>query len=207
LSSSALPTLSSSQVKRLDELCAGRFGIPTEWLMEAAGWQVARNVDEAAVVVCGVGNNAGDGLAAARHLHRWGLLTGVCCVDRSRLRGAAARELEVLERLGIAPSSELDLDGARVVVDAIFGTGLTRPPEGRFAEWIRAINDSGKRVIAVDVPSGLDAESGVAYSPVVRADVTITLGLPKRGLSGDVRVVDIGIPDEAYAAIGIEIRR
>jgi len=207
LSSSALPTLSSSQVKRLDELCAERFGIPTDWLMEAAGWQVARNVDEAAVVVCGVGNNAGDGLAAARHLHRWGLLTRVCCVDRSRLRGAAARELEVLERLGVAPSSELALDGARVVVDAIFGTGLTRAPEGRFAEWIRAINDSGKRVLSVDVPSGLDAESGVAYSPVVRADVTITLGLPKRGLSGDVRVVDIGIPDEAYAAIGIEIRR
>jgi len=207
LSSSARPTLSSSQVKRLDELCAERFGIPTDWLMEAAGWQVARNVDEAAVVVCGVGNNAGDGLAAARHLHRWGLLTRVCCVDRSRLRGAAARELDVLERLGVAPSSELDLDGARVVVDAIFGTGLTRPPDGRFAEWIRAINDSGKRVLSVDVPSGLDAESGVAYSPVVRADVTITLGLPKRGLSGDVRVVDIGIPDEAYAAIGIEIRR
>ncbi len=207
MSSSALPTLSSSQVKRLDELCAERFGIPTEWLMEAAGWQIARNVDEPAVVVCGVGNNAGDGLAAARHLHRWGLLTRVCCVDRSRLRGAAARELDVLERLGIAPSSELNLDGARVVVDAIFGTGLTRAPEGRFAEWIGAINDSGKRVIAVDVPSGLDAESGVAYSPVVRADLTVTLGLPKRGLSGDVRVVDIGIPDEAYAAIGIEIRR
>jgi len=207
LSSSARPTLSSSQVKRLDELCAERFGIPTDWLMEAAGWQVARNVEEAAVIVCGVGNNAGDGLAAARHLHRWGLLTRVCCVDRSRLRGAAARELDVLERLGVAPSSKLDLDGARVVVDAIFGTGLTRAPDGRFAEWIRAINDSGKRVLSVDVPSGLDAESGVAYSPVVRADVTITLGLPKRGLSGDVRVVDIGIPDEAYAAIGIEIRR
>ena len=207
MSSSARPTLSSSQVKRLDELCAERFGIPTDWLMEAAGWQVARNVEEAAVIVCGVGNNAGDGLAAARHLHRWGLLTRVCCVDRSRLRGAAARELDVLERLGVAPSSKLDLDGARVVVDAIFGTGLTRAPDGRFAEWIRAINDSGKRVLSVDVPSGLDAESGVAYSPVVRADVTITLGLPKRGLSGDVRVVDIGIPDEAYAAIGIEIRR
>jgi len=207
LSSSALPTLSSSQVKRLDELCAERFGIPTDWLMEAAGWQVARNVEEAAIVVCGVGNNAGDGLAAARHLHRWGLLTRVCCVDRSRVRGAAARELDVLERLGVAPSSELDLDGGSVVVDAIFGTGLTRAPEGRFAEWIRAINESGEHVIAVDVPSGLDAESGVAYSPVVRADVTVTLGLPKRGLSGDVKVVDIGIPDEAYAAIGIEIRR
>jgi ADP-dependent NAD(P)H-hydrate dehydratase / NAD(P)H-hydrate epimerase len=207
LSSSDLPTLSSSQVKQLDELCADRFGIPTEWLMEAAGWQVARHVEEPAVVVCGVGNNAGDGLAAARHLHRWGLLLRVCCADRSRLRGAAARELDVLERLGVEPSSELDLRGASVVVDAIFGTGLTRAPEGRFAEWIRAINDSGRRIVSVDVPSGLDAESGVAYSPVVHANLTVTLGLPKRGLSGDVKVVDIGIPGEAYAAIGVEIPR
>ena len=57
------------------------------------------------------------------------------------------------------------------------------------------------------MPSGLDAESGVAYSPVVHANLTVTLGLPKRGLSGDVKVVDIGIPNEAYAAIGVEIRR
>lgn len=174
--------------------------------MEAAGWQVARLVDRPAVVVCGVGNNAGDGLAAARHLHRWGLLVAVCCVDSSRLRGAAARELEALERGGVETSASLSFDGAEVVVDAIFGTGLSRPPEGRFAEWIEGINASGRRVLAVDVPSGLDAESGVAYSPLVRADVTITLGLPKRGLAGDVVVVDIGVPADAYAAVGAHVR-
>jgi ADP-dependent NAD(P)H-hydrate dehydratase / NAD(P)H-hydrate epimerase len=210
LSSNALPLITSAQVKQVDALCEERYGIPTEWLMEAAGWQVARLVGQPAVVVCGVGNNAGDGLAAARHLHRWGRLASVCCVDPSRLRGAASRERDALTRLGVEIVSEISLQGAATVVDAIFGTGLSRPPEGRFAEWIGAINGSGKRVVAIDVPSGLDSDSGVAYSPTVRADMTITLGLPKPGLAGvetDVVVVDIGIPLEAYAAIGLDVPR
>ncbi len=205
MSFSALPTLSSSQVKQVDELCAERFGIPTDWLMEAAGWQVARLVDRRAVVVCGVGNNAGDGLAAARHLHRWGMLAGVCCVDVNRLRGSAAAQYGALRKLGVEVGGDLGLGDADAVVDAIFGTGLTRAPEGKFAAWIDAINASAKRVIAVDVPSGLDADTGEAYSPIVRADVTVTLGLPKRGLRGDVVVVDIGVPAEAYAELGIDV--
>jgi len=215
LSSSALPTLTSSQVKEVDSLTQERFGIPVDWLMEAAGWQVARFCDKTAVVVCGVGNNAGDGLAAARHLRRWGKLGAVCCVDQSRLRGSAARELEVLRKLAVDVSSELYLDEAGLVVDAMFGTGLWRAPEGRFAEWIQMINDSGKPVVAIDVPSGLDADAGVAYAPTVRASVTVTLGLPKSGLlkadgprvSGDVWVADIGVPWEAYEAIGVHVGR
>src|SRR5207245_2541421 len=86
-------------------------------------------------------------------------------------------------------------------------------PPRSFAEWIRAVNASGQRVVAVDVPSGLDADTGVAYSPTVRADVTVTLGLPKPGLltsdgprlAGEVWAVDIGVPFEAYAAAGVEV--
>ena len=102
----------------------------------------------------------------------------------------------------------LQFDDADVIVDAIFGTGLSRPPEGKFAAWITAINESGKTVIAVDVPSGLDADSGVAYAPCVRANTTITLGLPKPGLlklSEPVFVADIGVPFEAYAAVGVAV--
>ena len=203
LSSSDLPTLTSSQVKQVDALCAERFGIPVEWLMEAAGWQVARLIDGPAAVVCGVGNNAGDGLAAARHLHRWGRLASVCCVDVTRLTGAAAAELSALQKCGVPVTEDLAFGDATLIVDAIFGTGLSRPPDGKFAAWIDAINRSRKRVVSVDVPSGLDAESGVAYSPVVDAHLTITLGLPKRGLTGEVVIVDIGIPREAYAAVGV----
>ncbi len=213
MSSSALPTLSSHQVKEVDALAQERFGISVDWLMEAAGWQVARFCPKATAVVCGVGNNAGDGLAAARHLHRWGKLVGVFCIDIARLQGAAARELVALRRIGVAVSSNLRLDSAEAVVDAIFGTGLSRAPEGVFATWIEAINSSQKQVIAVDVPSGLDADSGVAYSPTVQATTTVTLGLPKpgllagdgRGFAGDIWVADIGVPFEAYALLGIKV--
>jgi len=206
LSSSVLPTLTSNQVREVDSLVQERFGIPVDWLMEAAGWQVARYVTQRAAVVCGVGNNAGDGLAAARHLHRWGRLASVCCVAAARLSGPAARELDALSKLGVEVSDDLELGDAEVVVDAIFGTGLSRAPEGRFAEWINVINASSRTVIAVDVPSGLDADSGVAYAPCVRANATVTLGLPKPGLlklSEPVFVADIGVPFEAYAAVGV----
>jgi ADP-dependent NAD(P)H-hydrate dehydratase / NAD(P)H-hydrate epimerase len=213
LSSSALPTLSSRQVKQVDALAQERFAISVDWLMEAAGWQVARSCPNATTVVCGVGNNAGDGLAAARHLHRWGKLRRVCCIDLARLQGAAARELVALRRTGVIVSNRLELDGAEAVVDALFGTGLSRRPEGHFAEWIDGINSSGLHVISVDVPSGLDADSGVAYAPCVQAHTTVTLGLPKPGLllgdgarlAGEVWLADIGVPFEAYAIVGVQV--
>jgi len=207
------PLLTSHQVKEVDALAQERFGISLDWLMEAAGWQVARFCPAATTVVCGVGNNAGDGMAAARHLHRWGRLGRVCCVDAARLQGAAAQELVALRRIGIEVSSDLRLDGAQAVVDALFGTGLSRPPAALFAKWIEAINSSQLRVISVDVPSGLDADSGVAYAPCVQAHTTVTLGLPKPGLvagdgprlAGDVWVADIGVPFEAYAMVGAQV--
>jgi ADP-dependent NAD(P)H-hydrate dehydratase / NAD(P)H-hydrate epimerase len=213
LSSSALPTLNSRQVKELDRLAAERFGVAVDSLMEAAGAAVARFCDRPAVVVCGIGNNGGDGLVCARRLHETGNLTSVCCVDPTRLSGPAANALEALELAGVQVVSDLRLGGAPLVVDAIFGVGISRPPQGPFAEWIEAINASGKRVVAVDVPSGLDADAGVAYAPCVRADLTITLGLPKPGLlladgpsvAGEIWVVDIGIPDKAYESLGIEV--
>jgi hydroxyethylthiazole kinase-like uncharacterized protein yjeF len=213
LSSSALPALSSAQVKEADALAHERFGISVDWLMEAAGWQVARFCQGRTVVACGVGNNAGDGLAAARHLQRWGRLASVACVDAGRLHGPAEKELHALRKLGVDVTSTLLFEDADVVLDAIFGTGISRAPEGNFAAWIDAINSSGAQVISVDVPSGLDADSGVAYAPSVQAHTTVTLGLPKEGLlhgdgprlAGEVWVADIGMPFEVYAMLGIEV--
>jgi hydroxyethylthiazole kinase-like uncharacterized protein yjeF len=215
LSSSALPTLSSAQVKEADALAHERFGIAVDWLMEAAGWQVARFCQGRTVIACGVGNNAGDGLAAARHLYRWGRLASVACVDEGRLHGPAEKELHALRKLGVEVTGTLLFEGAEVVLDAIFGTGISRAPEGNFAKWIEAINSSGAKVVSVDVPSGLDADTGVAYAPSVQAHTTVTLGLPKAGLmtldgprlAGDVWVADIGMPFEVYAELGIEVPR
>jgi hydroxyethylthiazole kinase-like uncharacterized protein yjeF len=211
----ALPTLASAQAREVDRLTAERFGIPVAWLMEAAGWQVARHCRGRAYVVCGKGNNGGDGLAAARHLHRWGRLAGVACTDVEGLRGAAADEARALAALGveIVRSPPRGLREATLVVDALLGTGLSRAPEGTVAEWIELVAAEGRRVVSVDVPSGLDADSGAAPGACVTAAVTVTLGLPKPGLlggdgparAGEVWVADIGIPTEAYAAAGIEV--
>ncbi|MBV8202595.1 MAG: NAD(P)H-hydrate epimerase [Acidobacteria bacterium] len=206
MSTGPTPTLTSAQAAAADRICSERFGIPLEWLMEAAGWAVARACAGPVAVMCGRGNNGGDGFAAARHLHRWGRLQSVSCMDRSALRGSAADEATVLERLGIAIETSPRFDGAGLIVDALLGTGLNRAPEGRLAEWITAINASGLPVLAVDLPSGLDADTGQAYSPCIKATQTITFGLPKVGLTraagpnaaGEVIVADIGIPWEAY---------
>jgi hydroxyethylthiazole kinase-like uncharacterized protein yjeF len=213
LSSSALPTLTSRQVNELDRLAQERFGVSVDWLMEAAGTCVSRFCDGPTVVVCGTGNNGGDGLVCARRLLESGHLTSVCCVDPARFKGPAAHALEALTSTGVEVLSALRLDHASIVVDAIFGVGISRPPQGRVAEWIEAINVSGKKVIAVDVPSGLDADTGVAYSPCVHADITVTLGLPKQGLlradgprvAGEIWVADIGVPQNAYELLGIKV--
>ena len=141
---------------------------------------------------------------------------------RGQLRGrkpapgsGGAGERDALVKLGIDVLDELRLDGAEEVVDALFGTGLSRAPEGKFGAWIEEINSAGSRVIAIDLPSGLDADTGVAYAPTVRADTTVTLGLAKPGLlsgdgpgvAGEIWVVDIGVPFEAYAAVGVEVPR
>lgn len=205
-----VPTLSSAQVAAVDRLAADRFELPVEWLMEAAGWQVARHCRGRTAVLCGKGSNGGDGLAAARHLHRWGRLHSVAALDRRSLQGAAAKMAAALEAVGVEIGHEPRLEDSVLILDAIFGTGLSRPPEGTAAAWIEAINASRKRVLAVDLPSGLEADSGRALAPTVRADVTVTLGLPKAGLltgdgpalAGEVWLADIGIPRVAYEMVG-----
>jgi NAD(P)H-hydrate epimerase len=212
-SSGRLPTLTSEQAREVDRLAAQTFGIPVEWLMEAAGWQLARHCQAPTLVLCGKGNNGGDGLAAARHLQRWGRLAGVACTERAALTGPAAKEALALEAAGVTIAAAPDYDGAELILDALLGTGLKRAPEGRYAEWIEGINASGCRVVAADLPSGLEADSGRAFEPTVRAWVTVTLGLPKPGLlkgagprvAGEVWVADIGIPPAAYAAVGVQV--
>ena len=213
--SSGLPSLRSGQAREVDRLTSERFQLPVSWLMEAAGWQAARLCAGHSYVVCGKGNNGGDGLAAARHLHRWGRLAGVACTDLAALTGPVAEEGRALMALGvpIAAGPPPGFGGATLVVDALLGTGLARAPEGRVAEWIEAVVDSKQPVVSVDVPSGLDADAGTAPGGCVTASLTVTLALPKPGLligegparAGEVWVADIGIPFEAYEALGIHV--
>lgn len=178
--------------------------------MEAAGWQLARHCRARTAVLCGTGNNGGDALAAARHLARWGRLQSVACSDRAGLSGPAARQAKVLEAQGVAILPEPALEGAQLIVDGLLGIGLHDKPRALLARWIEIANASGKRIVSVDLPSGLDADSGKAYVPAIRADLTVTFGLPKAGLlSGDgpqlagvIWLADIGIPPAAYGMVG-----
>jgi NAD(P)H-hydrate epimerase len=172
------------------------------------------------VVLCGGGNNGGDGYVAARLLRGAGRdARVVALVPPERLSPDARAVREQAQRAGVPIDDQEELVAFEagvgdVVVDALLGTGLARAPEGAFAEAIariEAARGSGARVLAVDVPSGLSADTGRPLGPCVRADATVTFGFQKRGLvlhpgpsfAGDVRVADIGIPPAAAARVPV----
>ena len=208
-------------MRALDRHTIETLGVPGELLMECAGRLVAafaeseRAAAARVLVLCGPGSNGGDGLVAARQLHLRDVPVLVVLVaDRAKLRGDAARNLERAERAGVpfaGPGWEPKPGDA--IVDALFGTGLARAPEGDAAEAIRCANEARPRcrVLAVDLPSGLDADTGQALGPCIEADLTVTLGLPKLGLTlepgrsraGRIWVGRIGIADEAP---GVELK-
>ncbi|HEX5957069.1 MAG TPA: NAD(P)H-hydrate dehydratase [Hyphomicrobiaceae bacterium] len=183
-------------------------GTPGAMLMEAAGAAVAgaaadlADAGAAVAVLCGPGNNGGDGLVAARLLRERGYNVRACLLGQpDALRGDAAIMAQRWDDKIEALSAD-KVVGADVIVDALFGAGLSRALDGVAADVVGAINATGKPVVAVDVPSGLDGSSGYAAGPVVQATCTVTffrlkpghLLLPGRLCCGTVCVADIGIP-------------
>ncbi|MDQ6820262.1 MAG: NAD(P)H-hydrate dehydratase [Actinomycetota bacterium] len=204
------PLLSASEQRATDEWAIGEIGIPGLELMERAGQGLAELVVELApggpvAVVCGKGNNAGDGLVAARLLREWGFEVRVLMLGApAELQGDARTNLERLP--GPAPElfDQTALEGAAAIVDAILGTGFSGEPREPAASAIEAINRAGEQavVIACDVPSGVDGTSGEVSGAAVSARATATFHAAKPGLwiapgkahAGEVRVIDIGIP-------------
>lgn len=200
--------LSAEEMGRADRLAVAA-GVPGLVLMENAGRAVADAVAELAAgmggaiaVACGPGNNGGDGFVAARLLRERGLRVRVGLLGaREALKGDAAAMAGRWSG-DIEPLSPATIAGADVIVDAMFGAGLSRPLEGAAAQVVEAITAAGKPVVAVDVPSGLDGTTGRADGPAVQAARTVTffrlkpghLLLPGRLLCGEVRLADIGIP-------------
>ena len=189
------------------------LGIPGIVLMENAARGIADLVRERlgsspggpVAIVCGPGNNGGDGFAAARHLSNAGVdvrLHLVVPADAYPDDSDAGQNLRIVRAMGLPLREDVDLEGAAIVVDAVFGTGLTRPVREPYLSAVRAMGNAGVDVVAVDVPSGLDANTGAILGAAVRAAVTATMVAPKAGfalgegprLTGEVRVVDIGVP-------------
>lgn len=210
------PLLGAEAMRALDRHTIEKLGVPGELLMECAGRLVAAFAEPdgagRVLVLCGPGSNGGDGLVAARHLHLRGVPVRVAlAADPARLQGDAARNLERAERAGVFfARPDWTVAPGDVIVDALFGTGLARAPEGAAADAIVRANGArpGCRVVAVDLPSGLDADTGQPRGPCIEADVTVTIGLPKLGLAlepgraraGRVWVGRIGIADDAPGA-------
>jgi NAD(P)H-hydrate epimerase len=213
--------LSRDEVRGIDARAAGELGLPTLVLMENAGrgaaaWLAAATPRTTRVLIlCGPGNNGGDGGVVARHLDAWGYpVRVVWFAPAEQLRGDAAVQWHILEKSGIDQSAWSDetstepdrldplIAGSDWVVDALLGTGLTRPVAGPLRVVIEAINRSGKPVLALDLPSGLDTDLGQPLGVAVRALATATFVAPKLGFSapgaadytGEVIVVDIGVP-------------
>lgn len=236
--SSGVYVLTREASRRLDELARTEFAMPPIVLMENAARHAAdvalegleRVENPRVLVVCGSGNNGGDGMATARHLHNAGLLARVVLsCDPNALMGEARTNYEIARAMGLvlgpleaagtqggAREALLGTAGALepdLVIDGLLGTGLTRPVEGAMAGLISGLNeigDDGVSVLSLDVPSGLDADTGRPLGAAVRAAVTVTfaglkagfLRLDAQGYLGEVVVGDIGVPRELVERLG-----
>ncbi len=201
-------------------------GTPAAILMERAGSAVARACLDVlggaygrrVIVVCGTGNNGGDGAVAARHLARQGVrVTVFAPADAGPGSLAADMVIRARHETGVRVrplDHELlvrELARADLAVDAIFGTGFHGTPDERWAGVIEACNEAAVRMVAIDIPSGVDGATGAVEGGAIRADLTVTFGAAKLGvvlmpgaeLTGDVRVVDIGFAPEPRSAIGL----
>jgi len=216
--------LTREQARQIDRLAMEQYGMPGLILMENAGRacaaEAAAMLREAerslAVIFCGPGNNGGDGFVVARHLWNWGFPVRAFLIGRTGdalgKGGEAAVNLSIALKMGI-PVAEIDgpegvcraverSRGAGLILDALFGTGLDKPVREPCRFLISGINELGVPVLAVDVPSGLDCDSGRALGVAVRARRTLTFVLPKCGFrapgaaayTGEVKVAEIGLP-------------
>jgi NAD(P)H-hydrate epimerase len=219
----------AEEMREIDRITTARFGVPSITLMENAGTAVAQFILEhyrqsnRVAVICGKGNNGGDGFVAARRLHRAGrVVDALLLAAPSELQGDA---LAMFERLPLRPIvlgnvQELQAESSRslancdLVVDAILGTGFRPPVKGFYADAIAAMNASGKPIVAVDIPSGADSDSLAAQAGrhIARADAVVTFTAPRPAhvfgnlTRGPIVVAPIGSPPEAIVSkLGLEL--
>ena len=200
-------SISVAEARQIDRDAVEHLGIPSIVLMEnaaKAAASVAATMGEQWVVYCGPGNNGGDGLAMARHLGRLARVFLMSEPDPQRYPDAAL-QLQILRRAGHPVAvGDMPPDGLAtdVIIDAMFGTGLSRPLVGKAAAWIAQFNQSPGRKLCIDIPSGLDGDTGAELGVACCADTTVTFVAPKHGLLkapghvGALVVAGIGLPEK-----------
>ena len=223
------PTISSEQMEKVDDLATRHFGLDLVQMMENAGCLTARLAREVIgrldkrkiTVLVGKGNNGGDGIVTARHLQNWGAKVTVIIPDHpdniSKINN---------EQLGVLRSMFVDMQfntsrlmwedsvlKADLVIDALLGYKVNRNPEGDYSYLIELVNKSKTKKLSIDVPSGLNPDSGEPCNPCIKADYTLALGVIKKNLLekkakefvGKLYLGDVGIPKEVYQLLGIEM--
>jgi NAD(P)H-hydrate epimerase len=215
-----IPALSADEMREVDRLAVEVFHLGLLQMMENAGRNLARVVMSKlgrrpgpVVVLAGPGGNGGGGLCCARHLHNWGIPVSVLLTRRpDRLSGAAQAQWRVLQRAALTATPLEDaatvLREAQAVVDALIGYSLRGAPRGAALDLIQACNAHARQVIALDVPSGIEATTGGAPGRAVRASCVVTLALPKTGLAAldaQLFLADLGIPPQLYSRLGLQV--
>ncbi|MBI4219225.1 MAG: NAD(P)H-hydrate epimerase [Chloroflexi bacterium] len=223
-----LPYLSVEQMRTVDRLMVDSYGVSSLQMMESASRHLARLTctlffgddprGKRISVLAGAGGSGGAGLSAARRLLGWGGEVDIWLSSlREQYTGAADRQLRSLEMMQArvrGPEIEPRYE-ANVILDALIGYSLHGSPKGRAAQLIRAANSHGAPILALDVPSGVDADSGDVHDPAIKAAATLTLALPKRGLKnrearpyvGELYVGDLSVPPSLYERpeIGVKV--
>lgn len=212
---------SNKEAKALDTHAITTVGMPSLVLMERAAMSVAavfaaRETKEVRVLaICGTGNNGGDGIAVARILHEMGYTAAIAVLgETEHMTEETKRQLSIAigSQVPVVPLSSLKEQTFDVLLDGIFGIGLSRKVEGVYEKVIHDMNESGARIYALDIPSGVNGSTGDIMGTAIHADCTITFGVNKLGLvlypgaeqAGEVIVADIGFPKESVRAIAPE---
>ncbi len=200
------------EMKSLDSGTITEIGIPSEVLMERAALKTVEETEkllgenERILVVCGSGNNGGDGIAIARLFHLKGIRAEICLVgNREKMTKETALQYKIAMAYQVPEVNNPKWSEYTTIVDAVFGVGLMRPVEGHYAEVIREMNSARAKKIAVDIPSGVNGDNGLEMGIAFSADLTVTFAYRKRGLcfypgrmyAGRVVVADIGIYESA----------
>ena len=212
--------VSAQQIKNIDRRAIREFGIPGPVLMENAAAAIATEMENyfdglagmRVGIFCGKGNNGGDGLALARRLSIRGVPVRVALLASfGAVKGEAKVNLSILRKMDVEMAQNASARAVAdivawsdILVDALLGVGLSTPLKGNYASAVELMNASGKPVVAVDIPTGINADTGEVMGSAIRADLTVTMALLKQGIvihpgaqhAGTIRVVDIGIPSE-----------
>jgi NAD(P)H-hydrate epimerase len=225
-----VPAVTAEQMREVDRIATEEFDLGILQMMENAGRNLAQNAVDmlsapetghervegsgrgaGVTILAGSGGNGGGGLCCGRHLHNRGFQVWVVLSkDARELDGAAANQLRILREAGVEPVEPEQavpvIRRSHLVVDALIGYSLRGAPRGRVAELIRLCNEHAKRVLSLDLPSGMNATTGEAPGAMVRPERTLTLALPKIGLElfrGELYLADIGIPPEVYRPLNL----